>query len=243
LIQSGRMGGAQPLGLGLNGLRLADRPLGAGTALAEDAHRRTKPEIAERHPDHDEERDLRNDGDGIRRDVRHGLGSDRPSYPTRRRDSRDGKNDRAAYLASSEWAATAPSPVRSSLLRKAIFRSFSVLPASVPLIVHWPSKTTPSWITRLGVAMLPKTFPGALISSRLRAVMSPCTLPCTMTAVPWIWAFTSAVSPIVRVSCALISPSTRPSIRTVPSKTSFPLTRLPLPRNALVPAPSTSGWP
>src|SRR5213592_4087568 len=32
-------------------------------------------------------------------------------------------------------------------------------------------------MTRLGVEMLPKTLPGARISSRLRAVMSPVTLP------------------------------------------------------------------
>src|SRR5438874_11598648 len=96
-------------------------------------------------------------------------------------------------------------------------------------------------MTRLGVEMLPKTLPGARISSRLRAVMSPVTLPCTTTEVPVICALTTAPSPMVSASCAVISPSTWPSMRTVPSKVSLPLTRLPLPRNALVP-PVSSTW-
>src|SRR5437773_200921 len=96
-------------------------------------------------------------------------------------------------------------------------------------------------MTRLGVEMLPKTLPGARISSRLRAVMSPVTLPCTTTEVPVICALTTAPSPMVSASCAVISPSTCPSMRTVPSKVSLPLTRLPLPRNALVP-PVSSTW-
>src|SRR5438034_3862356 len=96
-------------------------------------------------------------------------------------------------------------------------------------------------MTRLGVEMLPKTLPGAWISSRLRAVMSPVTLPCTTTEVPVICALTTALSPMVSASCAVISPSTWPSMRTVPSKVSLPLTRLPLPRNALVP-PVSSTW-
>src|SRR5947207_9273527 len=96
-------------------------------------------------------------------------------------------------------------------------------------------------MTRLGVEMLPKTLPGARISSRLRAVMSPVTLPCTMTEVPVICALTTAPSPMVSASCAVISPSTWPSMRTVPSQVSLPLTRLPMPRNALVP-PVSSTW-
>src|SRR3989442_1461239 len=46
---------------------------------------------------------------------------------------------------------------------------------------------------------------------------------------------------MVSVSSDAISPSTWPSIRTAPSKASLPFTRLPLPRNALVPAVSC-GW-
>src|SRR5207244_4756949 len=96
-------------------------------------------------------------------------------------------------------------------------------------------------MTRLGVEMLPKTLPGARISSRLRAVMSPVTLPCTTTELPVICALTTAPSPMVSASCAVISPSTWRPIRTVPSMVSLPLTRLPLPRNALVP-PVSSTW-
>src|SRR5207249_799323 len=49
------------------------------------------------------------------------------------------------------------------------------------------------------------------------------------------------LSPTINVSCAEISPSTWPSILTVPSNTSLPVTRLPLPRNALVPPASSMG--
>src|SRR5262249_8826412 len=107
-------------------------------------------------------------------------------------------------------------------------------------MLHCPSNTTPSWITRLGDVMLPKSFPGDLISRRFLAVTSPVTRPRMTTELPTICAFTTALSPMVRASCAVISPSIWPSMRTGPSNVSFPTTRLPFPRNALLPLPLTS---
>src|SRR5436190_2140282 len=62
-----------------------------------------------------------------------------------------------------------------------------------------------------------------------------------MTMVPTMLAFTSAPAPTMSVSCAEISPSTCPSMRPVPSNTSFPVTRVPFPRNASMP-PGLAGW-
>src|SRR5437879_5106756 len=62
-----------------------------------------------------------------------------------------------------------------------------------------------------------------------------------MTIVPTMLAFTSAPAPTMSVSCAEISPSTCPSMRPVPSNTSFPVTRVPFPRNASMP-PGLAGW-
>src|SRR5438309_671862 len=62
-----------------------------------------------------------------------------------------------------------------------------------------------------------------------------------MTMVPTMLAFTSAPAPTMSVSCAEISPSTCPSMRPVPSNTSFPVTRVPFPRNASMP-PGVAGW-
>ena len=86
--------------------------------------------------------------------------------------------------------------------------------------------------------MLPTTLAVACSSSSERAAMSPVTCPCTTTEVPLIFAFSTALSPMVSVSSDAISPSTWPSMRTAPSKASLPFTRLPLPRNALVPGVS-----
>src|SRR5438034_873032 len=87
-------------------------------------------------------------------------------------------------------------------------------------------------MTRLGVEMLPKTLPGARISSRLQAGMSPVTLPSTTTNVPLICALTTPPSRFAMASCAASSPPTWPSIGTVPSKPPLRLPRLPLPRAA-----------
>src|SRR5579875_3430837 len=159
---------------------------------------------------------------------------------------RRGAGRRAArppYLPASEWTLSAtPSAGRSSLGKWAILRSFSPRCASTLPIAQCPSKTTPSWITRLGVRMLPMSRPGARISRRLRAVTSPVTRPWITTELPAMFAFTTALSPIVSASCAAISPSTCPSMRAGPSNMSLPVTWVPLPRNALVPLGS-SLWP
>src|SRR5206468_2462087 len=120
---------------------------------------------------------------------------------------------------------------------------FFFLPAVAwgPPIAHCPSKIAPSCTTSRGLEMLPTTLAVACSSSSERAAMSPVTCPCTTTEAPLIFAFSRALSPMVRVSSELISPSTWPSMRTAPSKASFPFTRLPLPRNALVPGVSW-GW-
>src|SRR5271167_1070627 len=52
--------------------------------------------------------------------------------------------------------------------------------------------------------------------------MSPLTLPATETEPARMWAVMTADSPIVRLSLALISPSTSPSIRAGPSKEILP---------------------
>src|SRR5438094_696821 len=62
-----------------------------------------------------------------------------------------------------------------------------------------------------------------------------------MTMVPTMLALPSAPAPTMSVSCAEISPSTCPSMRPVPSNTSFPVTRVPFPRNASMP-PGLAGW-
>src|SRR5579885_3853425 len=54
-------------------------------------------------------------------------------------------------------------------------------------------------------------------------MMSPLTLPATIIELALIWAVITALSPITRLSFALISPSTCPSIRVAPSNNNLPL--------------------
>src|SRR5665213_2349722 len=63
-------------------------------------------------------------------------------------------------------------------------------------------------------------------------MMSPLTLPATIIEAALICAVMTAVSPIVRLSLPVISPSTWPSIRVAPSNDSLPLIFEPLSRYA-----------
>src|SRR5207253_11316416 len=165
LIESRGMLRTQSFGLGLDRTRFPDCAFRTGLALPHDPERRSKPEAGHEEPERDEDRDLNQEG-VVGRYLEHVL----PAGGDERR--------RCGYLATSECTLCgAPSPGRSSFGKSAILRSFSVRNASGPPIAHWPSNTTPSWMTRLGVAMLPKSFPGARISRRFCAVTSPVTRP------------------------------------------------------------------
>ena len=71
--------------------------------------------------------------------------------------------------------------------------------------------------------MFPLIFAEGRISIRWLATISPLTLPAIETDAARIWAVTTADSPIMRLSFALISPSTSPSIRAGPSNEIFPV--------------------
>src|SRR6267378_818243 len=62
--------------------------------------------------------------------------------------------------------------------------------------------------------------------------MSPLTLPATETDAARICAVTTAVSLMIRLSLAMISPSTSPSIRAGPSKVTLPVIFDPRSRHA-----------
>src|SRR5208282_3637212 len=114
---------------------------------------------------------------------------------------------------------TAACGTRSSLGNTVTLRS-SRMPSGC--IEQCPSKCAPSWTESTGAVMFPLTFAEGRISIRWVATISPLTLPATETETARIWAVTTAVSPILRVSFAVISPSTSPSILAGPSKEILP---------------------
>jgi hypothetical protein len=139
LIERRRVLRPQSFGLRLDRPGLLHGPLRAGGALADEAQGGVEPQALQREPERDEERHLNQKREV---DTHRGAASTRLNYPTRRGNSSEG---RGGYFASSECTLKAiPSCGRSSLGKKATFRSFSARPVSVPAIVHWPSKTTPS---------------------------------------------------------------------------------------------------
>src|SRR3990172_7887583 len=66
----------------------------------------------------------------------------------------------------------------------------------------------------------------------------PVTRPPMITVPALTSAWMTALSPMTRVPLVMTSPSTRPSIRTVPSYVMIPLNSVPLPRKAMI----SSGW-
>src|SRR6266849_8805013 len=85
-------------------------------------------------------------------------------------------------------------------------------------IAQWASNIASSCTTSLGAVTLPSTLAEGRSSMRWVAVISPLTLPATTIDAALILAVTTAFSPIVTLSVAVISPSNRPSIRAGPWK-------------------------
>src|SRR5262249_8211744 len=131
--------------LGFELTRRGHLALRANGALLEQPERRIEPQPFEREPQHHEDQGF-NDKAVVQ--IEH---AERRAAKGGRRAGAGWRRLAPAYLVPSECTLSgAPSVGKGVTLR-----SFSARWASAAPMLHWPSNTTPSWITRLGEEMLP----------------------------------------------------------------------------------------
>src|SRR5215472_4480102 len=108
-------------------------------------------------------------------------------------------------------------------------------------MVRRPFRQAPSSTTRAAVSTLPSSRALLWRISLRVAITSPVTTPLTSTTWERIFASISPLSPTIRVFSLVISPTNRPSMRTVSLNESFPSNSEPRSMKAVSPLPELMG--